>query len=469
MSVRPPAPAGLRLVADPSLVRRDDGRVLVGGSPFRMMRLSDAGARVVDRWLDGARVRDGAEAALARRLLDAGSMHPAAAPAAARDATVVTPVKNDPAVADRPTGGRRTIVVDDGSTPPLAPIDGVHLLRRDVSGGPGVARTDGLAVARAAGAEFVAFVDADVVGDLEWIERLLGHFDDPAVAAAAPRVVSEPGDATLAAYEQAFSPLDLGGEPSLVAPGRRVSYVPTAALLVRVEAIDDVGGFDPALRYGEDVDLIWRLAATGHTVRYDPSVVVQHRPRASWTDWWRQRRSYGSAAAPLATRHGDAIAPTRAPLEVYGTVAAALVAPLPFVVGAAAGTVAAAQVRVRRALGEHHQPAAVNGAMAHAFGATVAAIPRAWMPIAAVAALAGPRPRRRLAAMIAAVAAVEVGQRRPAIDPIRATVIRVADHAAYGVGVWKGIVEERSFTAIRPARTEDGVRTTDTSASTVGS
>jgi len=439
-----------------------------------MMRVSEAGARAVDRWIDGAPVRAGAEAALARRLLDAGSMHPLVAPAADRDATVVIPVRDEPALTTHPTGGRPTIVVDDGSSPPIAPIDGVRVVRRDLSGGPSVARTDGLAVARAEGAEFVAFVDADVTVDPDvdptgsaWIDRLLGHFDDPAVAAVAPRVVSAPGDTILAAYEETFSPLDLGNAPSLVAPGRRVSYVPTAALIVRVAAIDAVGGFDKALRYGEDVDVVWRLAAAGHTVRYDPSVEVQHRPRSSWTAWFRQRMSYGSAAAPLASRHGDAIAPSRAPVELYGTIAAAVVAPVAFVAGAAAAAVTAAQIRVRRALGEHHQPAAVNAAMAQAFGSTVAAIPRAWAPFALVAAAAGRRPRCRLAAMVTTAAAVEVFQRRPAVDPIRATAARLADHLAYGVGVWQGVVRERSLTAVCPARSENGVRSTDASASTV--
>ena len=439
-----------------------------------MMRVSEAGARAVDRWIDGAPVRAGAEAALARRLLDAGSMHPLVAPAADRDATVVIPVRDEPALTTHPTGGRPTIVVDDGSSPPIAPIDGVRVVRRDLSGGPSVARTDGLAVARAEGAEFVAFVDADVTVDPDvdptgsaWIDRLLGHFDDPAVAAVAPRVVSAPGDTILAAYEETFSPLDLGNAPSLVAPGRRVSYVPTAALIVRVAAIDAVGGFDKALRYGEDVDVVWRLAAAGHTVRYDPSVEVQHRPRSSWSAWFRQRMSYGSAAAPLASRHGDAIAPSRAPVELYGTIAAAVVAPVAFVAGAAAAAVTAAQIRVRRALGEHHQPAAVNAAMAQAFGSTVAAIPRAWAPFALVAAAAGRRPRCRLAAMVTTAAAVEVFQRRPAVDPIRATAARLADHLAYGVGVWQGVVRERSLTAVCPARSENGVRSTDASASTV--
>jgi hypothetical protein len=33
--------------------------------------------------------------------------------------------------------------------------------------------------------------------------------------------------------------------------------------------------------------------------------------------------------------------------------------------------------------------------------------------------------------------------------------------------VWQGIVHERSLTAVRPARGENGVRSTDASASTV--
>ncbi|NDH96868.1 MAG: hypothetical protein EBZ17_05330 [Actinobacteria bacterium] len=146
---------------------------------------------------------------------------------------------------------------------------------------------------------------------------------------------------------------------------------------------------------------------------------------------------------------------------VAGTLGITLVA------GAAAATVTAAQIRVRRALGEHHQPAAVNGAMAQAFGSTVAAIPRAWAPLALVAAAAGRRPRRRLAAMAMTAAAVEVLQRRPAVDPFRATTARLVDHLAYGVGVWQGIVRERSLTAVRPAHSEKGVRSTDASASTV--
>jgi glycosyltransferase involved in cell wall biosynthesis len=110
------------------------------------------------------------------------------------------------------------------------------VIRREVAGGPAAARNEGLQHVEG---EFVAFLDSDCVPPEDWIERLGGHFDDPRVAAVAPRI---------RALDGGRSPLDMG-------PGRRVPYVPSAALIVR----RSLASFDPALRYGEDVDLIWRL------------------------------------------------------------------------------------------------------------------------------------------------------------------------------------------------------------------
>ena len=75
-------------------------------------------------------------------------------------------------------------------------------------------------------------------------------------------------------------------------PGSPVAYVPTAALVVRRE----LATFDPDLRYGEDVDLVWRLVAAGHEVRYEPRVEVRHREPTGWTAALRRRHRYGTAA-----------------------------------------------------------------------------------------------------------------------------------------------------------------------------
>ncbi len=56
-----------------------------------------------------------------------------------------------------------------------------------------------------------------------------------------------------------------------------VDWVSGACFLVRREAWEKVGGFDPAyFMYMEDVDLCWRLGEAGWQVAYEPSAVVVH-------------------------------------------------------------------------------------------------------------------------------------------------------------------------------------------------
>jgi GT2 family glycosyltransferase len=56
------------------------------------------------------------------------------------------------------------------------------------------------------------------------------------------------------------------------------SWVSGAATLFRRSAFDAVGGFEPRIfMYGEDVDLSWRLRASGFRLRYLPRHAVVHR------------------------------------------------------------------------------------------------------------------------------------------------------------------------------------------------
>ncbi len=239
-----PLPAGFSIVFDPQtqFVGAD---VLFGGSPPRLLRLSPAGQRALAELRRGP-VCSAAAGKLARRLTDTGLAHPRP-PSADQggcaeglpDVTVVIPARDRPALVDRclTALGRSypVIVVDDGSRQAgeiaaLCSRHGATLIRRPSSGGPGPARNDGLAHVST---RLVAFLDSDCVAGPEWITSLAAHFGDPLVAAVAPRVRPITGPGSAGRYLAARAPLDMGPQESRVLPLTRLSYVPTAALLVR--------------------------------------------------------------------------------------------------------------------------------------------------------------------------------------------------------------------------------------------
>ncbi|MEO7556467.1 MAG: mycofactocin biosynthesis glycosyltransferase MftF [Acidimicrobiales bacterium] len=453
-------PAGFRLVLDGATRRIDAGRVVIGGSPLRVLRLTAGGQRLVDALVAGADVPPtGGAQRLVRRLLDAGIAHPVPGPSLFPqvDVTVVVPVRDAVDGLAHTLGAlgpvAEVIVVDDGSrdargVAAVVAGHGARLLRHDDSVGPAAARNAGWVLAES---PVVAFVDADCVPASGWLPPLLAHLDDPAVAAVAPRITPAGGHGALGAYEAARSPLDLGVRSGPVRPRSWVPYVPTAALVVRRSALVELDGFDGALRYGEDVDLVWRLGDAGWTVRYEPTVEVTHPVRASWPAWVAQRVAYGSAAAPLARRHPRSIAPL-----VVGAWSAVvwLLAGLGLR-KAALSTVAVTTALLVPRLRGLERPAVEAARLAgsghlRAGRAVADAVRRPWWPLALVAALVSRRARRGVALAVVVPPLVEWARRRPPLDPLRWTALRLVDDIAYGIGVWVGCGRERSLAALCP-------------------
>ncbi len=504
-AARPGLPPGFRLRLDPSTRRVDGGTVVVGGAPLRLLRLSPSGSAWLDRLAGGHPVPDDpAVGLLARRLVDCGAAHPQAPPpqtgpdgtGPVPPVTVVVPVRDDADGVGRllsslvagggsPSGAphaaapaadrlrvapQAVVVVDDGSADPAAlqaavrqaagggPGPGpVTVLRTAGSRGPAAARNLGAAVA---GTDLVAFVDADVTVPDGWLGPLVAHFADPVVAAVAPRVTAPPPgppgsgalDGRLSAFDAVRSPLDLGGEPSPVRPGARVPFVPSAVLVVRRRALVAVGGFDPDLRTGEDVDLVWRLAREGWTVRYEPAVRVTHRVRPDLAGWLAQRFGYGTSAAPLARRHPGALAPVRVS---RWSAAAWLAAALGFpAAGAAvAGTTTAALVPRLEGLRHPVAEAVRLAGRGHlAAGAALAeAARRPLWPAALLAAARWPRARPAVAVALVAAPLWRWARARPAgTGPAAWLALHLADDLAYGAGVWAGCLRWRTAAPLVP-------------------
>ncbi|RBY97344.1 mycofactocin system glycosyltransferase [Blastococcus sp. TF02-8] len=455
-------PDGFTVRLDPRTRRRDGGATLLGGSPLRLLRLTPRAAALLAG--DRLEVRDPTGAALAARLLDAGVAHPALAPSAVGDVTVVIPVRDRPAELARLLGALRAdprtatlpvVVVDDGSDVPVAAPAGVRVLRHPAPRGPAAARNTGLA---AAGTELVAFLDSDCCPLPGWLDRLLPHLADPGLAAVAPRIVPLPGAARgwISPYEDLAAALDMGTHPAAVRPLSSVSYVPSAALLVRRAAVGD--GFDPAMRVAEDVDLVWRLSGAGWRVRYEPAAEVAHEHPAGLRDWLRRRAFYGTGAALLAARHGSAVAPVVLAPEAALTWALA-------VGGGRAGRVAAAglggltALRLARRLRRPGEPLPVALATvltARGLAASGQALARAatrhhW-PAAVGAALLSGRARRTVLAAALADGVLAWWPHRARLGPVRWTAARRLDDLAYGTGLWAGALRARDPRALLPAR-----------------
>jgi mycofactocin system glycosyltransferase len=229
-----------------------------------------------------------------------------------------------------------------------------------------------------------------------------------------------------------------------------VPFVPTAAVVVRRSALEDAGGFDETMPVGEDVDLVWRLGAAGWTVRYEPSAQVAHPARPTAGAWVRQRFVYGTSAAPLARRHGAAVAPLA--VSPWTAAAWALVGAGAWRTGGAVAGASTALLAPRlRSLRHPWREAVHLAGLGHLYaGRLVAdAVRRVWWPVVLVAAPRSRRVRRAGAAALVPLL-VEWWQERPGVDPIRWLAVRLTDDLAYGAGVWVGCARECSLAALRP-------------------
>lgn len=450
------------MALDATVRRLDGGAALLGGAPLRLLRLRPAARELLAE--QPLQVRDDRTAGLARRLLDAGVAHPrpAAGPPPG-EVTVIIPVRDNAAGVSRllQTLGTssQAIVVDDGSSDPhelqrVAEQHGARLVRHAYSRGPAAARNTGLAQASTS---LVAFLDSDVVPAPGWLEPLLAHLSDPAVALVAPRITALQGaSGWVARYETVRSSLDLGRREAPVLPRTRVAYVPSAALLLRGSAVQG-NCFDESMPVAEDVDLCWRLHAQGWRLRYEPAAMVAHQHRVDTGKWLKRKAFYGTGAAPLAARHSGQVAPVVLAPWTAAVCGLALSGTRGGLAGAAAVT-GASVLRLSRTLDGLEHPLS-NAAVLAARGVLGAgaqlasAACRSYWPLTMVLAAAWPRARHLLLAAAALEGLADWTQHRGpgGLDPVRYVAAKRLDDAAYGAGLWWGAVRARSWAALRPS------------------
>ncbi|NPV73973.1 MAG: mycofactocin system glycosyltransferase [Pelotomaculum sp.] len=287
--------------------------------PARIIRLTPGGVKVLRQICGdglGPELQGGKAAAFAAWLEEQGLLEkifPTLPEELLPFVSVVVPTRNRQDVlvscveslldVDYPADKLEIIVVDDASDPPVA-LEGyrrrVKSIRLDENRGPGAARNEAAKLARG---EIIAFIDDDCLAGRGWLKDLVPCFQYRDVAAAGGMV--EPAGLTrlLEKYERCQSPLSMGKVQRKAAKNTAVSYLPACNLLVRKDLFAAAGGFDPALRVGEDVDLCWRLLEKGGQIYYIPGGAVYHRHRAGLLPFLKRRYDYGRSEALLRKKH----------------------------------------------------------------------------------------------------------------------------------------------------------------------
>ncbi|MCE5292598.1 MAG: mycofactocin biosynthesis glycosyltransferase MftF [Nocardiaceae bacterium] len=453
-------PNGFGVRIDPAVRSYSGGQVLFGGMPMKLLKLTPSAASMIgDGYL---RVSDPKSAVVARRLLDSGvaNPRPELSPSMG-DVTVIIPVRNNTAGLNRLLSvlrGHNVIVVDDASDDPARIIAEarcrVSVIRHEIARGPAAARNTGL---RAATTDFVAFLDADVVPKNGWLELMLSHFSDPSVALVAPRMLRLDPDANLLSrYESGRTAFDLGRRESAIESRGVVTYVPSAAVLLRREALLEEGGFDEIINVAEDIDVCMRLERAGWRLRYEPAAHVDQDSSESVRQWLQRKARAGAASARLGERHPGMVSPvTISP----STAAAGLLLASLTRVGwlAALLTFVGAVVRMRTVFSDvdgKTKVAAIYTGQGFAFGfwRLVSAMFRQYWPVTAVAMVVSPRIRKVAVAAAIAEGAVDWFRYRNngTLDPVRYIALKRADDLAYGAGLWAGVFDSRNAEALRP-------------------
>jgi len=183
-------------------------------------------------------------------------------------------------------------------------------------------------VIRATTGRYVYVLNEDTTANDWSFERITEYLDaHPQVAALGPRLVYPDGRLQDSAWRFP-TPLvstmglatlgQLGVKQSKGASVRPVDWVMGAALVLRREALDQVGLFDEDFfLYSEEVDLQTRLRQAGWETHYFPELTVVHHesqfsagiPERRINEMWRSRHRYwrkhhsrmGARVAALAT------------------------------------------------------------------------------------------------------------------------------------------------------------------------
>ena len=193
------------------------------------------------------------------------------------------------------------IVVDNNSTDETPAViesyDVTYLVEAEIQSSY-AARNTGIEYSSA---EILAFVDADMVVDDDWVESVLeefNHINHSYMGCNVEVVVPSEKDTIWARFNKARGfPVEFYIE--------EMNFAPTCCLVVSKELVKDIGGFDQRLISGGDSDFGHRAADAGYEQYFAENIHMYHPPRYTSREMIKKAKRLGRGKAQQREIAGD--------------------------------------------------------------------------------------------------------------------------------------------------------------------
>ncbi len=209
----------------------------------------------------------------------------------------------------------RVIIIDDSTDNTLViahsfkEIMNIKIVNATL--GPSDKRNLGVNLAQG---EYIAFIDSDCLADPNWLLTAVKCLKEVSIGAVGGPNLTPPDDSLLAKcsgyiFSSFFGTGPLG-QARYVCKGilREVQKndLILCNVVLRKAAYKKIGGFDPHLYPGEEINLFSKLSDIGYKLFYSPDMIVYHKRRPLFRPHLEQIFGYGKGRGQAVRQREDA-------------------------------------------------------------------------------------------------------------------------------------------------------------------
>ncbi len=199
------------------------------------------------------------------------------------------------------------IVVEDGSTIPskdhIERFDSLLAIKyiQQENQGPGLARNSGAALAKG---DYLIFLDSDTITPTDWLRSIDNYLliNEVDMFGGRDEALSNFTEFQQAINYSMTSLFTTGGIRGSKRKGLDKFFPRSFNMGIKTDVFNSVGGFS-SLRYGEDIDLSYRIVESGHTTAFIDAAFVYHKRRNTRKSFFFQVFYSGAARINLTLRY----------------------------------------------------------------------------------------------------------------------------------------------------------------------